>query len=105
MAGVRNQEKYRKKHLDRADINFADVEECIYVIDIQDQDSFIDSFNYLKIIRTALLEYAPLAKITFLIHKFDPDLESSKNFCSLAETTEKKLMEMRVFIGCFPRRR
>ncbi len=88
------QSKLRTKHIKKAQINFADFEECFYVIDIQDQSSFNDAINYFQAVRTAILEYSPDAKINIIINKLDPGMELDPDMMKLAETVEKKFVEM-----------
>ena len=67
--------EYRNKYLENPEQYFLEIDLLIYVIDVQDEDRFPESFEYfeevLKIL--ALLEENPF--ILIYIHKVDPDLK------------------------------
>ncbi|UYP48212.1 hypothetical protein NEF87_004497 [Candidatus Lokiarchaeum ossiferum] len=88
------QSKLRQKHIKKAEINFSDIDECFYVIDIQDQSSFNDAINYFQAVRVAILEYSPEAKINIVINKLDPGMELDADTMRLAETVGQKFVEM-----------
>ncbi len=88
------QEKLREKHLKKAELNFADIEHCFYVIDIQDQGVFNDSIEYFQLIHKELEEFSPDAIINVLINKFDPGMESDPDMVKLSETVGEKFKEL-----------
>ncbi len=89
------QAKYRDQYLERkAEIVFSDIDQALYVIDIQDQDSFEDSINYFKEVRNRISDFSPEAKIHILIHKFDPGMEQDANNMKMLEVLKQKFTEI-----------
>ncbi|MHA1720217.1 MAG: ADP-ribosylation factor-like protein [Promethearchaeota archaeon] len=89
------QAKYRDQHLEKkAEVIFSDIDQALYVVDIQDQDSFEASINYFKQVRDRIADYSPEAKIHILIHKFDPGMEQSPENMKLLEVLKKKFTEI-----------
>ncbi|MHA1673855.1 MAG: ADP-ribosylation factor-like protein [Promethearchaeota archaeon] len=89
------QKKYRDAYFENADINFSDVFVWFFIIDIQDQSSFSDVYEYFKVCKEAIAKYSPEAHLKIIIHKFDPALwEHKEKFLILAKNLEKNLLEM-----------
>jgi len=69
------QAQYRSKYLKNPEQYFLNIDLLIYVIDVQDSDRFVESFEYfeqiLKIL--AIIEEEPFTLI--YLHKCDPDLK------------------------------
>ena len=89
------QAKYRENYLDRkAEAVFSDVDQTLFVIDIQDQVSFENSINYFKDVRDKIADYSPEAKIHILIHKFDPGMELEPQNMQMLEVLKQKFTEI-----------
>ena len=89
------QAKYRSQYLDKkAELVFSDIDQALYVIDIQDQDSFEDSINYFAEIKNRISDYSPEAKIHILIHKFDPNMEQDPINMKMLEVLKQKFTEI-----------
>ncbi len=89
------QAKYRDQYLDKkAELVFSDIDQALYVIDIQDQDSFEDSINYFTEIKNRISDYSPEAKIHILIHKFDPNMEQDPINMKMLEVLKQKFTEI-----------
>ena len=89
------QAKYRGQYLEKkAELVFSDIDQALYVIDIQDQDSFEDSINYFKEVKNRISDYSPEAKIHILIHKFDPNMEQDPVNMEMLEVLKLKFKEI-----------
>ncbi|MHA1473708.1 MAG: ADP-ribosylation factor-like protein [Promethearchaeota archaeon] len=89
------QKKYRDQYLEKkAEIVFSDIDQALFVIDIQDQNSFEDSINYFKEVRDMISEFSPDAKIHILIHKFDPGMEQEPQNMQMLEVLKQKFTEI-----------
>ncbi len=89
------QAKYRDQYLEKkAELVFSDIDQALYVIDIQDQDSFEDSINYFKEVKNRISDYSPDAKIHILIHKFDPNMEQDPVNMEMLEVLKQKFTEI-----------
>ncbi len=89
------QKKYRDQYLERkAELVFSDIDQVLFVIDIQDQDSFEDSINYFKEVRDKISDFSPDAKIHILIHKFDPGMEQEAENMKMLEALKQKFTEI-----------
>ncbi len=95
------QQKYRLKYMNMPESNFADIDSCFFIIDIQDQDRFPEMLSYFQLVRTALLEYSPDATMYILLHKFDPEIESDSNLNDLVNSTEEKIVEIAAPLTAF----
>ena len=89
------QAKYRSQYLEKkAELVFSDIDQILYVIDIQDQNSFEDSINYFKEVKNRISDYSPEAKIHILIHKFDPNMEQDPVNMEMLEVLKQKFTEI-----------
>ena len=89
------QAKYRGQYLEKkAELIFSDVDQALFVIDIQDQDSFENSINYFKEVKNRISDYSPDAKIHILIHKFDPNMEQDPVNMEMLEVLKQKFTEI-----------
>jgi len=89
------QKKYRDQYLERkAEVVFSDIDQTLFVLDIQDQDSFEDSINYFKDVRDKISKFSPDAKVHILIHKFDPGMEQEPENMQMLEVLKKKFTEI-----------
>jgi small GTP-binding protein len=69
------QEEYRNKYLQYPDKYFLNVDLVIYVIDLQDPESYEESINYFNQIIDVLHKVEEDPYILIFIHKFDPDIK------------------------------
>lgn len=89
------QARYRDGYLEKkADVVFSDIDQTLFVIDIQDQDNFEDSIKYFKEVRNMISEFSPNAKIHILIHKFDPGMEQDPENMKMLEVLKQKFTEI-----------
>jgi len=89
------QKKYRDQYVEKkAEVVFSDIDQTLFVIDIQDQDKFEDSINYFKKVRDMISEFSPDAKIHILIHKFDPGMEQDPQNMQMLKVLEQKFSEI-----------
>ena len=71
------QDAYRKKYL-QDNNNWINICTLIYVIDIQDKDSFVNSYNYLKAVWEKIISLNSSVPYLFLyFHKYDETLKKS----------------------------
>jgi len=87
------QEKYRNDYKKKAELYFSEVQECVYVVDIQDQNSFNDVITYFKDIGNELKTHSPNATINIVFNKLDPGMESENGFKQLITTFGEKLID------------
>jgi small GTP-binding protein len=89
------QKKYRDQYLERkAEVVFSDIDQTLFVIDIQDQDKFEDSIKYFKEVKDMISEFSPDAKIHILIHKFDPGMEQDPQNMQMLKVLNQKFSEI-----------
>ncbi len=89
------QEKYRDSYLEKkAEVVFSDIDQALYVIDIQDQESFEKSINYFTEVRNKISDYSPDTKISILIHKFDPGMEQDADNMKMLDVLKQKFIEI-----------
>jgi len=69
------QEEYRNKYLQNPDKYFLNVDLVIYVIDIQDPESYEESIAYFNQIIDVLYKLEEDPYVLIFIHKFDPDIK------------------------------
>lgn len=69
------QEEYRNKYLQNPDKYFLNVDLVIYVIDIQDPESYEESITYFNQIVDVLYKLEENPYVLIFIHKFDPDIK------------------------------
>ena len=91
--------EYRNKYLENPEQYFLEIDLLIYVIDVQDEDRFPESFEYfeevLKIL--ALLEENPF--ILIYIHKVDPDLKHEPEVLLNIELLKDNLNQLLTHYG------
>ncbi|MFO8018917.1 MAG: ADP-ribosylation factor-like protein [Promethearchaeia archaeon] len=68
------QKKYRTDYLEHPDKYLGGTDLVFYVIDIQDNERYIESMNYLDKILLYLKEQQIYPPITIMFHKLDPDI-------------------------------
>ena len=89
------QARYREGYLEKkAEVVFSDIDQLLFVIDIQDQDSFEDAISYFKEVRDKISDFSPDAKIHILIHKFDPGMEQDPENMKMLEVLKQKFTEI-----------
>lgn len=85
------QEFYREKYF----ANFAkyteDTQKMIYVIDIQSQDDYKESLEYLRRIIQGFKKLGHYPEISVFLHKFDPEIRSLQAYSE--DTIQKKLID------------
>jgi hypothetical protein len=89
------QRKYRISYLKRPNDYFANTSVAIYVIDIQEEDRFDESIDYLKKVvkKFEELEISPFVHIFF--HKYDPAIVQYHNdqYKNVVERLKEKIKE------------
>ncbi len=73
------QESYRKDYIERMDRYFNEAKKFIYVIDIQEQELYDNSLEFLEDIMLILKNKELYVNISIFLHKYDPDLEIDEN--------------------------
>ncbi|MHA1696947.1 MAG: ADP-ribosylation factor-like protein [Candidatus Helarchaeota archaeon] len=88
------QKLYRKIYLREPERFFFDTSAVIYVIDIQDEERFDESLDYLqKIVKIFhFLKESPYFLV--LMHKYDPDLELEPRYKIFIEDLSKKVSKI-----------
>ena len=75
------QEQFRKSYLNDFQKHIKEINKFIYVLDIQDQERFKISLDYLDKIVILLRKHNINIDFSIFLHKFDPDLEfTNKEF-------------------------
>lgn len=69
------QERYRKSHIEKFSGVITQTSEIIYVIDVQDEDNYFLSIEFLREILKMLKEENYLINISIFLHKFDNDFK------------------------------
>lgn len=87
------QEKYRNDYRKKADLYFSEVQECMYIVDIQDQNTFNDVITYFNEIIAELKKHSPNATINIVFNKLDPGMESDDQYKKLITTFGEKLID------------
>lgn len=82
------QEIYRKNHLDNFVNYLSGTDKIIFLIDIQDNESYPVALNYLKEIVKIINNNSIDLKFSILLHKYDPKIE--KNMQSKGEKVNFK---------------
>jgi small GTP-binding protein len=72
------QEKYRNLYQKKQSVYFADTDLLIYIIDIQDQERFESSLDYLDMIMQHFLKHKINLPVILSFHKFDPELRADE---------------------------
>lgn len=74
------QEKYRELYEAKRNVYFAGTDLLLFVIDIQDEERFKLSLDYLDMILSHFLNEKMDIPVIIAFHKFDPDIRSNNNF-------------------------
>ena len=74
------QDKYRALYEAKRNLYFAGTDLLLYVIDIQDEERFKLSLDYLDMILSHFLNEKMDIPVIIAFHKFDPDIRSNDNF-------------------------
>jgi GTPase SAR1 family protein len=88
------QSRYREEYLKRPELNFAEIEELIYVFDVQDKSIFDESVIYFRDVAAYVKQYSPSANISLCLHKYDPGLDRNPDFVKSLETVVKRFKEV-----------
>jgi len=93
------QEQYRQEYLEHFDRYFDEVDNIIYVIDIQDMDRHDLSLGYFKDVVDLLKQNNVIVDISVYFHKFDPHLSKQEKFKNVdAFTTPDLIRKIRRII-------
>lgn len=87
------QDQYRQEYLDNFDRYFDEVDNIIYVIDIQDVDRYELSVEYFKNIIKLLTENNVKVDITIYFHKYDPLITKQEKFKDIDKVTTPALIK------------
>ncbi|TFG25379.1 MAG: hypothetical protein EU532_11760 [Promethearchaeota archaeon] len=87
------QEQYRQEYLDNFDRYFDEVDNIIYVIDIQDIERYELSLEYFKNIIKLLRENNVKVDITIYFHKYDPLLTKQDIFKDIDKVSTPRLIK------------
>jgi len=88
------QARYREEYLKKPDINFADIEELIFVVDVQDKAMIKEAIEYYSDVTKEVQQYSPNASINICLHKYDPGLDKQPEFIQLLEELAMKFTEI-----------
>lgn len=87
------QEQYRQEYLEHFNRYFDEVDNIIYVLDIQDINRNELSFEYFKEIIDILKKNNMKVDITIYFHKYDPNLTKQEKFKNLDKITTPNLIK------------
>jgi hypothetical protein len=87
------QESIRKKYFQYPEKYFLQLDLLIYVIDVQDQERFDESFVYFNDILNVLITLEENPYILIFIHKYDPDIRNEPNILLNVEYLKDNLKE------------
>ena len=74
------QEQFREGYLNDFQNHIKETNKFIYVLDVQDQERFDVSLDYLDKIVILLKKHKVNIDFSIFLHKYDPDLEFTKEF-------------------------
>ena len=74
--------------------NIKETDKIIFVIDIQDQERYETSLEYLTKLNSLILKHQILVELSIFLHKYDPDLENNNKEIN-EETIEKLTNKIR----------
>jgi small GTP-binding protein len=75
------QDKYRHDFVQKLDEYTLEVDEVIFVIDVQDVQRYEEALGYLEEIVNGLKNLnKPHVQLSIFLHKYSPDLEDNKNY-------------------------
>lgn len=87
------QDQYRQEYLENFDRYFDELDNIIYVIDIQDIKRYGLSLEYFEKIINSLKDNNIKVDITIYFHKYDPNLTIQEKFKDLDRTTTPELIK------------
>jgi small GTP-binding protein len=87
------QEQYREIYVNYQDVYFDATDLLIYVIDIQDNDRFESSLEYLDSILTFFTENEMDVPLIITFHKYDPALRGDSEIIQRTETLRDKILD------------
>ena len=74
------QERYRTEFLKNMQEYTLEVDELIFVIDIQAMDRYEEALKYLQNVVNELKKLEESVQISIYLHKYSPDLEENENY-------------------------
>ena len=89
------QEKYRRDYLREAQKYFSEIDQAIYVIDIQDKDRFDLSLEYLKNILDMTKNFnEQKVDVLVFLHKLDPPLVNLPEYQKRSKFLTEKIIKI-----------
>lgn len=86
------QEKYRRMYQQKQDVYFADTDLLIYIIDIQDQERFNASLEYLDMILHHFIKNKIDLPLIVSFHKYDPELRGDESINQTMEDIRELIL-------------
>jgi hypothetical protein len=86
------QDQYREIYINYQDIYFDATDLLIYVIDIQDNERFENSLEYLDAILTFFIESEMDVPLIITFHKFDPELRGNAEILNQIDDLKEKIL-------------
>ncbi|MFO8018443.1 MAG: ADP-ribosylation factor-like protein [Promethearchaeia archaeon] len=87
------QKKYRATYIEDKDMYFADIDLFLYVIDIQDEEAYAKSLNYLDSIMNYFKEEEMDIPVIVTFHKMDPEIRNNQKLLHNMEELQQKISE------------
>ncbi len=87
------QEQFRQQYKSRAEVYFADTDLLVYVIDIQDEERFEESLEYLHVILNYFKEIEQDTPVILAFHKYDLEIRSEENVNNSIEILRERILE------------
>ncbi len=89
------QKQYRSEYLENKEIYFSNLSGFFYVIDIQDEQRYEISINYLANLAKLVREYNPeLKDLVIFLHKYDPEIQDSEKYLNNIEYLKDKIKSL-----------
>ncbi len=88
------QKQYRDIYLEKPETYFFNTDLVLYVLDMQDDDRFQESFDYFEQICSVLQRLSERAYVLIFLHKSDPDIIDDPEFQVNLEYAKNHLIEM-----------
>ena len=88
------QKDYRDQYLKNPDRYFLELDVFIYIIDVQDNEKFDDTIDYLKEVLEILKYLKEDPELIILLHKTDPDIINTKPILNSINTFQKSVNEI-----------
>jgi len=88
------QEEFRKFYIEKPERFFLDTDIIVYLIDMQDDERFQESFEYLQLILRSLEYLQESSDFIFLLHKCDPDVVKPPFFQEKIDYAMQKIGEI-----------